>query len=442
MVILLDLIIRATDLQAFYSNDGVLPVEALNQFIAHDFSFSIHSLSGSVAWQICLFGISALCAMALLLGYQTRLFTALSWFLLLSLQNRNPLILQGGDDLLRMLLFWGFFMPWGERYTINPAQHKSENTYTGIAGLAYLLQVAYVYGISALEKGPEWNSDFSAMYYVYQLDQITYPLGKILATHEQWLKIQTALAYYFELLVPVFLFIPGKNGRIRLAGIISIIGFHVWNGATLQIGLFFIIGIISTFGLLPASMFRNTEKNQNIPETVHLTHSEKMIYTLRQGIVAIFTLYVLGINLGNLPFTKKQMASWLKEPGHALGLNQDWNMFAPSVLKNDGWYLLEGITPNGDTTDLLTQGEKPNRVKPASVVATYKNDRWRKFGEFYANDAYRNIRPYYCRYVLNRWNKEHPEKKIRQVSIVFMHEPTLPDYLPVTPVPVYLSTCY
>jgi hypothetical protein len=103
-IILTDLAIRASDLEAHYSNMGVLPLHVLFQYTWDPFYFSFHTLSGLWQVQALLFLLAAVVAFCLLLGYKTRAATIISWVLLVSLQNRNTLISQGGDDLLRMLL--------------------------------------------------------------------------------------------------------------------------------------------------------------------------------------------------------------------------------------------------------------------------------------------------------------------------------------------------
>jgi hypothetical protein len=112
-VLLTDLLIRSTDLEAHYSNMGVLPMGAVLDHAWTAYQFSLHAASGLWQAQALLFALAAALAVALGLGYHPRLATFGSWVLLLSVQNRNPLIGQGGDDLLRMLLFWGMFLPWG-----------------------------------------------------------------------------------------------------------------------------------------------------------------------------------------------------------------------------------------------------------------------------------------------------------------------------------------
>ena len=75
----------------------------------------IRGRPGSAAFETIPFLVAGLFAGLLLVGYRTGLATCVSWFMLLSVQARNPIILQGGDVLLRLLLFWGIFLPLGER---------------------------------------------------------------------------------------------------------------------------------------------------------------------------------------------------------------------------------------------------------------------------------------------------------------------------------------
>jgi len=62
-------------------------------------------------------------------------------------------------------------------------------------------------------------------------------------------------------------------------------------------------------------------------------------------------------------------------------------------------------------------------------VSLFKNDRWRKYSENYlfATNAY--MRPYYCFYLLRRWNEDHPpQAQINELSVIYMKETSLPNY--------------
>ena len=113
---------------------------------------SLHFLDGTADFQGALFVIAGLFALALLVGWWTRLATAASWFLLTSLHARNPMVLQGGDTLLRLLLFWGLFLPLGRagRWTAWRRGGRPPGDAEVSAGSAALvLQVCFVYWFSA-----------------------------------------------------------------------------------------------------------------------------------------------------------------------------------------------------------------------------------------------------------------------------------------------------
>jgi hypothetical protein len=151
LVLLTDLIIRSLSIKAFFTDEGVLPIEILKQYNWSPNYFSLHALSGDLWWQIVVFIINFLCIVLLIVGFRARLFTFICWVFLTSLQNRNPFILQGGDDMLRLLLFWAIFLPWGERYSI---QKKSSyaNHYFDWANIGYIITASLCFLFFSLTK--------------------------------------------------------------------------------------------------------------------------------------------------------------------------------------------------------------------------------------------------------------------------------------------------
>jgi len=109
LVLLLDVCIRASSLTAHYTQLGAVPFNALELSFWKAGYFSLFQFCDTYAFALMIFVITGIVYLFLLCGYKTKLFTLLSWLLLTSLQNRNTLVLQGGDDLLRLILFWGIF---------------------------------------------------------------------------------------------------------------------------------------------------------------------------------------------------------------------------------------------------------------------------------------------------------------------------------------------
>jgi hypothetical protein len=450
-IILIDLIIRMSDLEAFYSNTGVVPLTLLFENLWNPYYISIHTMSGLWQVQLILFVISFFCAFMLLIGYRTCLFTFFCWFLMLSLHNRNGLILQGGDDLLRMILFWSMFIPWGAYYSCDRLLDPVKQTHPpmlSIALIAYLLQLCYIYTGSALLKGPEWDTSYTALYYAYSIDQITYPSIKSIYYHPDLLKALTCLAYYFELLIPLLFFIPFKHAAFRITAVVLIIGFHLINSFTLFIGLFPFIGIATCTGILPTNAMdkfdRMTLKLKpwlsllylRIAKVIGLiiswkkpTHIYNSVYIYFKTALLIFlTFFVFDWNFSNISFVNKKLSDHLRFIGYGLRLDQNWGMFAPGVFKQDGWYILEATNKENAHFNLLQPHENLSYKKPVQVVSMFKNDRWRKYSENFIFAENEVIRGYFCSYCTRVWNENHPEDQIRSLQVIYMEEMTLPAY--------------
>ena len=153
LLVLADLASRATDLYAHYTDRGILPRSILLAEALNRWSLSLSLMSGEFFFQALLFGITALAALGLLVGYRTRLMTVLVWVLLISIQWRNPLVLNTGDTLLRMMLFWGMFLPLGAWWSIDRMRDRAtprlSMRFLSFATVALFLQIAFVYWFTA-----------------------------------------------------------------------------------------------------------------------------------------------------------------------------------------------------------------------------------------------------------------------------------------------------
>ena len=476
LVLLTDLAIRSTDLEAHYANLGVLPMGAVLDHAWKPYLFSLHAASGLWQAQALLFGLAAALAVALGVGYHPRLATLGSWVLLVSVQNRNPLIGQGGDDLLRMLLFWGLFLPWGRVWSWQargqPAPARYD--YFSAATVAYIVQLALLYWCTALLKsGAEWTRDGTALYYAFSLDQVLLPGGRLLYHHPDLLRLLTFGTLYTEILLPFLLFLPVGVARWRLLFVGVLVGLHLGISLTLYVGLFFLINIVSLLGLLPAPALAWLSQRfapllpqyagrirrwlprgpvawplpwrLRLERTRELSaESRRWLHRLQEGFVAAVLVYVCIWNLDDVAVLRPAggllpaSARWF---GFLFRTDQHWGMFAPSVFKDDGWYILEGTTAAGQVLDLNRGGAPVRYEKPASIVALFANDRWRKYSENYLFIDNAWMRPYYCNYLLRIWHENPAHPPLRHLSVVYMKEVSLPDYQIATPQREVLCDC-
>lgn len=436
IVLLIDLFIRSLSIKAFFTDEGVLPIEVLKQYNWSPNYFSFHALSGDLWWQIVLFIINALCIVVLIIGYRTRVFTFICWVFLTSLQNRNPFILQGGDDMLRLLLLWAIFLPWGERYSV---QKKSSyaNRYFDWINIGYLLLPASVFFFSALLKtSPEWRTEGTALYYALSLDQIRMPFGTFLYQFPWVMKALTFIVFYIELLAPILLILPFVTSKVRVVGITAYVFLFIGIASTVYVGLFYIIGISSLIGLLPSSVmdwfeqrfYKNKTQFEEVEQIPNTSFIVAFIQISKNYFIVIVAIFCLMMNLGSVKKFPYALDSTIVYYGKALRLEQNWGMFAPYILKDDGWFIYSALRSDRKYIDIKNNKDTVIYSKPKYGVCEFESDRWRKFQENYTFNNNNYMRPFYCKYLLNKWNKEHPDQYILDLTIFFMKETSLPDY--------------
>ncbi len=444
LIVLCDLIIRAQDLSALYTNAGIWPLHILKNFGWQPGFWSLHCLYGSYAWEVLLFSLHGVFALFLLFGYQTKLSTLFVWLLTISLQNRNIFILQAGDDQLRLILFWGLFLPWNACYAID-SRHTQQKKISLIGNFGYLFLIASVYAFTVLLKtDKEWTSEGSAIYYALSLDQIKLPLGDLLYRFPSLMKTLTYLVFIIESIVPILILWPSKKGKLRLTAFCLLLLLHLSIGLTMYVGLFFIISSVSAIGLIPSLAMDWIEKKFRLKSKEHSAETtEQSWYTpFTASFGTLVILLCLLLNLSTVPWFNYELKSELNYPVNALRLNQFWGMFSPGILKTDGWFVYHGMDSIGRQWDLRLNQDYVDYKKPAHIVSMYRNDRWRKLAENMQRDKYTFLRPLYGRYYLHQWNLHHPEKQIPSMNLYFMEKENLSDYKSTKPKKILLCVSY
>jgi hypothetical protein len=242
LVLLIDAYIRMTDISAHYTAEGVLPIGSFDGF---KFIFAYFPDNNFTYYVF--FTVYVACIFSFLIGFKTKIFNFLCWWMLCQLHARNPYILQGGDDLLRIALFWLMLLPTNKRWSADSyysSEKVNNNENFSFANIGYLCLIASVYLFSALLKNSaEWQTDGSAIYYALSLDQLVLPLGKMIYPYPWLLKFLTHTVYTIEIAAPILLLLPFK--KLRHFSLLLMVCLHIGIGSTLFVGLFFIIGIFT-----------------------------------------------------------------------------------------------------------------------------------------------------------------------------------------------------
>ncbi|MCX5659585.1 MAG: HTTM domain-containing protein [Planctomycetota bacterium] len=259
-MILCDLFERSRSLRAHYTDQGVLPRAQLLRFFSDESFFSLHLAFGSTFGISLLFLLAAGAAVALAIGWRTRLMTFVSWLLLVSIDVRNPQVVQAADLLMRVMLFWSLFLPLGARWSVDgasdPPPSPGRKTVLSMGSVAILLQLFMVYAFGAMHKfNPFWLADGDAVRRALAIDMYVTPLGQWLRGHPALLPFLTRATIAFEAFGFLLALCPVWTGPLRTLAVFLFLGFHLSLRLFIEVGHFSYVAAICWMLVLPTGFW-------------------------------------------------------------------------------------------------------------------------------------------------------------------------------------------
>jgi len=164
--------------------------------------------------------VQAAAAVALILGYRTRLATVVALATVFMLEQRLPTFTDGGDNILRLVLMYLLFvLPARATATRGSLAVWLHN----VAVLAIILQVIVLYAATGLLKasGSQWSHG-TAIYYLSQMEPTWLPFLREAFMQPLVTTGMTYFAVLHQMLFPVAMF-----SRFKLLWVALGIGFHV-----------------------------------------------------------------------------------------------------------------------------------------------------------------------------------------------------------------------
>lgn len=442
ITLVVDLATRSADLRAHYTDFGVLPRAALFEQYSMFGRLSLHNLAGHPWFEALLIGVHMLFGALLVLGYRTRLMTGLCWLLLVSLQNRNPLVGNSGDVLFRMLLLWGIFLPLGGVWSLDRAHNphtERPNRVLSVATVAVLGQLFVEYFFAALHKsGPAWVHG-KAVWRALNMEQFATQSGLWFRESFDWsLEPLTHAVWWFEFLAPIFFFCPLFFPQIRLFLFGALALMHLSFHLLLGLGIFPFICISGLMTLLPAQFFdwvahrrsrmppwalqrlRTIQQWVPLPREPHRTYQPSVMGAIL--VIGLFAL-VLFWNISTIAPRTVRIPTPLKFIGQALRVDQRWNMFAEPRRK-DGWLVVPGQFADHSIRDVYTDARYPvSWTRPELISATFQSKRWRKYLSNIQDGKNQRRLIDYARYLCRVNNERRSEKqRLLELEIYLMME--------------------
>lgn len=434
-----DLAGRLPSLAAHYTDQGVLPRPDLLQAFGwlHEWPLCLHLMTGSTLGQALLFGVHGLAALALLVGYRTRLACFVVWWLTASLQWRNLYLGGGFDGLLRMLLFWGMFLPLGARAAVDASDEprRRDERYVSIAGMALLLQIAWVYfgagwakwQTGAWEQGEALGLIFADDYFVTGVGRW---LGS-LPTLCRWGGYAVLIA---ELLgPPALLLCGGPLAGLRLPLVVAFWLMNLGFAVALAVGPFPELAALALVVFLPPAVWDALERvatargvrvrleawRQRLRGMLPPAGARRRSpWWVGETVALACALWVMVWNVGLLRDPEFMMPTAARWFGHGLFLQQNWRMFAMPPSRT-GWMVIPGRLVDGSEVDLLAAGGPVPGDEAIRTVAWERPDdllgradglRWRVLlHRLLKGDNQENAPLNYGRYLCRSWNQAHAD---------------------------------
>lgn len=459
LLLLVDLFFRLFIVNDFYTDLGAIPRGPLISELSNSYHFSVFNIAGKNFYIYFLCLLAAVSYFCLTVGYKTKLANLFSWIFFVSFSARAPILSHGGDDLIRLSLFWLFFLPSGSYFSVDGSNgstgsndftdsskkkgSKEDPRFLNLASLAFMLQLFAMYFFTAILKvHPRWLGEGSAIYYALELDQFLTSFGHLFRDLAPLglLKIMTQVTYFIEFVFPFFLLVPVFSSQLRKVAIATFLLFHFGLFMIFDLGTFPWICMLYWIALIPsdfwtASRFESFDsffkrrtlflKSFNLFSSSTPLRSDFYKSSWLHGLVAVFLGIALFWNIaGHSDDDDLQVSGLTYTLGSVFRLHQHWNMFAPYPILNDGWVVVEGNLISGKVWDIL-HDQPFTTSKPEKVSEMFQGTHWRKYLYNISSSEYSNHLIYFGRYLCRTWNDSRSDEDLVDTfKVYYMREKT------------------
>lgn len=387
---------RLQDAQDFLTNAGLFPLSVYHHYRMNNPVFSIYGWSDRNLWPIFLLFVTIALGVLLVFGIFPRLLALLLWFLNVSLHQRNPHVLFGGDLLLQTCLFWLVFIP------SRPQQKAQKNFCNGVS-FAVIIQITLIYIMAGWQKtGSDWH-DGTASFYAVSIGMYQTMAGAWLRKWPLLLKIATYFTLNLERWGAALFFLPSENSWTRTLAFILLAGMHLIFATALRLYYFPWLDIALLCLLIPTDLWEKLKWNPRIGYS-RFAHAHWISASALIFIVWITLLNLQAVGAVTLPSKLDVLARMSR-------MRQTWALFSPSPFHFSSWVVFEAERTDGKKQIIKIHGFGANSFsRPDFIGDTYPTLDWLRFSPVLVSaqnlpGAIRGFGKFVCR-VANEENKQ------------------------------------
>jgi hypothetical protein len=378
---------------------------------------------GDIAFLQLAFGLYALLALALLLGWRTRFFVFCAW-IALTLHRELAGVIDYHDDALFHALFCAQFVELNACWSLDAYKGRrpsGRDLIAKLGGLGFVVNVVFIYWSTVWEKdGPAWWPKGTAVYYALKDIALSGSVGLWMVEELplELLQMGSYIVLTVELVGGLALVLP----RTRFVGwlILSALQVSLW--ATMSLESFPATMLALQMVFLPAWAWDRWGI-----ETTVLPSRQRPVW--RGALLWALLAVVVLVNIEGRRLWRIEGEYWPYDGAaeidalrHVIELETHWQMYAPGPPRYGGWWVCVGLTDSGEEVDPITG------AKPSFAVPTHRT--FRGLGSVYwfvapeiDGDPQKNFTRYF------QWIDRHynsPENHLTHFSLFFVYEPFRP----------------
>jgi hypothetical protein len=439
LLLLLDLWGRAQTLREHYTGEGLYPRELALALVDPDLRlFHVFLWSDRIEVQAALFGVFALLAVLLVVGWHTRVVTVLAWVFLVSLVRRNHWACHTGDAWLEVLLGWGMFLPLGSHVSFDRLRGRVAPLATSAFSLAtvgVLAQIGVFYFMAGALKAryEVWTRGEAVWIFTHVLEY-TRPFGAWLGQFPAACAFLTRATLALEGLAPFLWFLPWRTAHVRALLFVVYAAFHLTLQATIHIGIFQLLCIVALTLFLPGAAWDALARA--LPAGVRTSWgrlatrvrarfgratprgrgAEPWTRAARLARNAVLVPILVLIVLSNAnalvrdPYDRSDrglvpLPRALEAYGRIVCVVQNWNMFTDIGRVFFGWFLVLGQTEAGEHVDVLAGTPAGALARPAHYARVFPNHNARRYWREAARPERADLQRALCDYLAREWQR-------------------------------------
>ena len=372
LAVITTLLERSPYLVAQYTDEGGFTrAELLMASPEASWLLSPHMLSGDAWWITSLFLLTALAALALLVGVRAQAACALCWLLVGSMHARSPWVGDPGDALLVSSLFFAAWLPLGSRW----AWSVDERRFTTFTPPGDTLSVA---GAILRHQAPLWCVMAVAAYGPQGDKGMPLELGVILLGCYALASVATG---------PV-------RSYLTMLWAVTLLAF----GVDVSDGLWTSVALITLVSWVPAWLW--DARILEAPESEVTMERPDTPPRWRGVCVSLAALAMLATGSGLVP----QGSAWAA-PATVLHISAPWDPLVDAASEPSGWVVVAATTATGETLDLQRGGAPLRWATPREGQYAYQGDGERRLLERAVELGATDVIARHARVLCDAWSR-------------------------------------